>query len=251
LTLIIAHRGYRKKGEPDNSMPAFHSAINSNADGLEFDIHLTSDRKFVVFHDDTLETLGIPKPINEITFNEVISLELAEGINIPSLEEVLKTFGNKTLLNIEFKPKEDGVEELITLIHKYKLKKDPKNLIISSFNSNPLKKIKSIDPEIPTGLLVHFSRNQIKRASSIDCDAIHPFYDEIPDGWIKLPKRVASFLHIHYINKCFSEAKKENMLANPYNVNLESFLKKSFEKDLYAVITDEVEKAWRIRKDFV
>lgn len=251
MTLIIAHRGYRKTGVPDNSMSAFHSAIKSNADGFEFDIHLTSDRKFVCFHDATLETLGIPEPINKITFNEVISLELAEGINIPSLEEVLETFGNKTLLNIEFKPKKDGVEELVALIHKYKLKKDPKSLIISSFNSNPLRKIKSIDPEIPTGLLVHFSRNQVKRASGINCDAIHPMM-ELPAGWSKILKRLTSFLHTHYINKCFSEARKENMLlVNPYDVNHESSLRKSFEKGVYSVITDEVEKALRIRKEFV
>ncbi|MCK4848578.1 MAG: glycerophosphodiester phosphodiesterase, partial [Candidatus Heimdallarchaeota archaeon] len=179
------------------------------------------------------------------------SLELAEGINIPSLEEVLETFGNKTLLNIEFKSKEDSIEELVTLVHKYKLKKDPRNLIISSFNSNPLRKIKSIDPEIPTGLLVHFSRNQVKRASGINCDAIHPMM-ELPDGWSKILKRLARFLQIHYINKCFSEARKENMmLVNPYDVNHEFFLRKSFENDLHAVITDEVEKAWRIRKEFI
>ncbi len=249
--MIIAHRGFRKNGEPDNSIPAFHSAIKSFADGLEFDIQITSDRKFVVFHDSTLVTLGIPKPINEITFNEVISLELAEGINIPSLEEVLGTFGNKTLLNIEFKPKEDGVEELVSLIHKFKLKKDPRNLIVSSYDSNSLKKIKSLDPKIPTGLLVYFSRNQVKNASSINCDAIHPFYEVIPDGWSKLPRRISRYLHGYYINKCFKEARTESMLVNPYTVNSDTFLRKSFENDLHAVITDEVERAFLIRKDFI
>ena len=251
MTLIISHRGFRKNGEPDNSMPAFHSAINSFADGFEFDIQLTSDRKFVVFHDDTLATLGIAKPINEIPFKEVISLELAEGITIPSLEEVLETFGNKTLLNIEYKNQEEGVEELVELIHKYKLKKDPRNLIVSSYHSNPLQKLKSLDPEIPTGFLVYFSRNQVKKAIELKCDAIHPFYEFIPEGWSKLPIRISSYLMAHYANKCFTKARKERMLVNPYPVNSDIYLRKSFENELYAVITDEVEKAWRIRKDFL
>jgi glycerophosphoryl diester phosphodiesterase len=251
LTLIVAHRGLRKKGEPDNSIPAFHSAIKSNADGFEFDIQLTSDKKFVCFHDDTLEILGIPKLINEMTFKEVSSLKLAEEIHIPSLEEVLETFGNKVFLNIEFKPKDGGIEELIGVINNYELKKDPRNFIISSFNFNSLKKIKSIDSDIPTGLLVHFVRKQLERASSISCDAIHPFYNEIPDGWSKLPKRIADYINTYYINKCITDATKIGVFVSPYTVNHEVFLRKSFEKGVFSVITDEVEKASQIRKNFV
>jgi glycerophosphoryl diester phosphodiesterase len=248
LTLIIAHRGYRKADEPDNSIPAFHSAIQSNADGLELDVQLTSDKKFVCFHDATLDTLGIPDPINELSFNEVVSLELTEGINIPSLEQILETFGNNVFLNIEFKPKEEGVEELIALIGKHKLRKHRSNFIISSYNLKPLKKIKKLDPEIPTGLLVYFSRNKVKTASEINCDAIHPFYEVVPDRWSKIPKRISNILIHYYFNKCFIEASNIGMMVNPYTVNHEVFLRKSFEKGVYSVITDEVEKAFQIRK---
>jgi hypothetical protein len=55
----------------------------------------------------------------------------------------------------------------------------------------------------------------------------------------------------YYANKCIIQARDERMLVNPYTVNSDIFLRKSFENDLYAVITDEAEKAWQIRKDFV
>jgi glycerophosphoryl diester phosphodiesterase len=232
-------------------MSAFHSAIKSNADGFELDVQLTSDKKFVCFHNDRLDILGIPKAINETTFEEIVSLELTSGINISSLEQVLETFGNKVFLNIEYKPKEEGVEEIIALIGKYKLRKHRSNFIISSFNLDPLKRIKLLDPEIPTGLLVHFSRNQVKIASEINCDAIHPFYEIVPDGWSRMPKRLSNFLIPYYFNKCFIEATNLGMMVNPYTVNHEAFLRKSFEKGVYSVITDEVEKALRIRKEFV
>ena len=248
MTLIIAHRGYRKKGEPDNSMPAFHSAIDNNADGIEIDIQITSDLKFVCFHDDTLETIGIKTPINEIAFNEVVSLELAKGIHIPSLEEVLETFGNNVFLNIEYKPSAKEIKRLITLIDRHKLQKERNNFIISSFNANVLKKLKFLDCEIPTGLLVHFSRNQVKRASKMKCDAIHPFYDEIPDGWSKIPKRISNSINTYYFNKCYIEATQKGMLVSPYTVNHDIFLRRSFEKGVFSVITDEVEKASQIRK---
>jgi glycerophosphoryl diester phosphodiesterase len=98
--------------------------------------------------------------------------------------------------------------------------------------------------------LVHFSRNQVKIASELNCDAIHPFYEVVPDERSKMPKIISNFLIPHYFNKCVIEATSIGMMVNPYTVNHEVFLRRSFEKGVYSVITDEVEKALQIRKQF-
>ncbi|HQQ89618.1 MAG TPA: glycerophosphodiester phosphodiesterase family protein, partial [Oscillospiraceae bacterium] len=42
MTKIFAHRGF--SGEyPENTMPAFQKAIECGAEGIELDVHLTSD----------------------------------------------------------------------------------------------------------------------------------------------------------------------------------------------------------------
>ena len=41
------------------------------------------------------------------------------------------------------------------------------------------------------------------------------------------------------------------MQINPWIVNSETFLRKSFENGFSTVITDEVEKAYQIRKEYV
>ena len=132
MTYILAHRGYsRKNNEPDNSIQAFQTAIDSGADGFEFDIQLSSDLKFICYHDNNLQKIGISKRICDLSFKKLISLELKEGIPIPSLEDVLETFGNKVLLNIELKPQNKGVKELIELINQYGIIKKTSNLIVS------------------------------------------------------------------------------------------------------------------------
>lgn len=250
MTYILAHRGYRKNKEPDNSITAFQTAIDSGADGFEFDIQLSSDLKFVCYHDNTLQKIGISKRICDLSFKELISLELDEGISIPSLEDVLETFGNRVLLNIELKPQDKGVKELVELINQYDIIKKSTNLIVSSFAASQLERIKSLDSEIPTGFLVVFPRKKVKYAYKLDCDAIHPFYNTIPDDFTKIPSWILSPIHKYYAHKCFKEANQFGLLVNPWTVNDDRFLHRCFERQTFSVITDAVDRAKHIRQDY-
>ena len=51
---VVAHRGYRGKF-PENTLAAFEAAIDVEADMIELDVCLTSDRVPVVIHDETLD----------------------------------------------------------------------------------------------------------------------------------------------------------------------------------------------------
>lgn len=48
--LIYAHRG-DSSHFPENTMAAFHAALELGADGIEFDVHATEDGHLVVVHD--------------------------------------------------------------------------------------------------------------------------------------------------------------------------------------------------------
>src|SRR5918993_5274427 len=52
--LVFAHRGGCALG-PENTIAAFDLGMGAGADGLEFDVHLSSDGLPVVHHDDTLD----------------------------------------------------------------------------------------------------------------------------------------------------------------------------------------------------
>ncbi|MBK8798372.1 MAG: hypothetical protein IPM07_19485 [Anaerolineales bacterium] len=51
---IFAHRGARRVA-PENTLPAFERALAMGVDGIEFDVHVTSDDRLVVIHDFTVE----------------------------------------------------------------------------------------------------------------------------------------------------------------------------------------------------
>ncbi|MFW9904986.1 MAG: glycerophosphodiester phosphodiesterase [Candidatus Thorarchaeota archaeon] len=244
---ILAHRGYLINGEPENSIPAFQTAIHHGADGFEFDVHLTADNKFICFHDYTLEKFGQNEAIAGLSYNELTSFELSEGIMIPSLEEILETFGNKVILNLEMKSLE-GSEKLIEVINQYNI--DRKKIIISSFHYTPLKTFKSIDPSILTGLLCHFAKGQLALAKKLNCDALHPFYGVVPNEWVKISFWLTSRIHKYYAHKCFKAAKRDGIFVNPYGVNDERFIRSTTLKEVDAIITDEVELALKIRNEF-
>ncbi|MHA1226740.1 MAG: glycerophosphodiester phosphodiesterase [Candidatus Hodarchaeales archaeon] len=246
---VIAHTGYLVNGDPRNSIPAFQTAVHHQADGIEFDIHLTSDRRFICYHDDTLEKLDRKDEVRTLTQNELTSIPLNdEGVNIPSLEEILEKFGNKILLNIEIKS-EDGAKELVEIIDQYNISKEPSKLIISSFKHKPLTEIKQIDSSIPTALLQVSPFNMISLAQKLNCDAIHPFYNEIPLEYVKFhSKTITTVLHRFFSKRLFQKAKKVGLMINPWTINNESYIRRAIKMGVDSIITDELEKTSQILK---
>lgn len=54
---MIAHRGLSGL-ETENSIPAFIAAANRSYYGVETDVHVTKDGRFVIIHDDTTERVA-------------------------------------------------------------------------------------------------------------------------------------------------------------------------------------------------
>lgn len=100
----FAHRGLHDENIPENSLAAFRRACDEGY-GIELDVHLTSDEKLVVFHDDTLMRMcGVDGAPEEKTLAELQALSLAgTSEHIPSLSEVLALVDGRVPLIIEIK----------------------------------------------------------------------------------------------------------------------------------------------------
>ena len=108
----IAHRGvFDNKKVPENSIKAFKTAMNNNY-VIEFDVHLTKDKKIVVFHDAELDRMTKKTgPIKELTLNELQKIKLLDtDYTIPSLNEVLELINGKVPILIEIKYDVKGFE---------------------------------------------------------------------------------------------------------------------------------------------
>lgn len=118
--ILAAHRGDRKIC-PENTMPAFYSAIENNVDMIETDIHLTADGELIIMHDrSTLRTGGFDGFTNEMSLEQIKSLDAGawfsdkfKGTRVPTVKEFIELIKNENItVNWELKdyPTEVGDE---------------------------------------------------------------------------------------------------------------------------------------------
>ena len=103
---IFAHRGGCALG-PENTLTAFDLGLAAGADGLELDVHLSSDGIVVVCHDDTLDrTTRGTGPVRALTAAQLAQVDAGwrfadgnggypfreKGVGVPTLREVLRRY---------------------------------------------------------------------------------------------------------------------------------------------------------------
>lgn len=172
---LIAHRGFSGYA-PENSMPAFESAVDAGFKYIEFDIQRTKPdengkAEWVVSHDDTLTRLfGVDKKISDLTLDEIKKYNYIDGNNINNYPN-LKIVSLTELIAYMKKVKEEGINviwrlELKTLENTEEKKyyedevvKPLKeagvfgNVKFISFHYSYLKAIKEIDDRAVIGFL--------------------------------------------------------------------------------------------------
>ena len=143
--IVIAHRGASFYNR-ENTMNAFEAAVNMRAEMVEFDVRRTSDGVLVTYHDPNIgDSL-----ISEMTFEEVKAASAKQHYDIPTLPEVLRYLRGKLPLDIELK--EAGYEEQVLQTVLDSL--DPDQFVVSSSNDIVILKVRTIRPEIRTGLVL-------------------------------------------------------------------------------------------------
>lgn len=154
---LCAHRGFNTVA-PENSMPAFGSAIALGAEEIEFDIWSTSDGVLVSCHDSTLERVsnGTGK-IYEHTYSELLELDFGikhgekfKGLKIRTFEEILQKFASRVIMNIHVKIWDEGfenpmIEQIVALIRKYDCEK---HIYFMTTNDEIIKRVTEYAPDL-------------------------------------------------------------------------------------------------------
>ena len=123
---MIAHRGLSGI-ERENTCPAFVSAGNRSYFGIETDVHVTKDGKFVIIHDETTERVSLGEYNINVEENDYAQLEEIvlpdsdgttdrKDIRIPLLKEyikVCKKYDKICVLEIKNHFEEKYIEKLI------------------------------------------------------------------------------------------------------------------------------------------
>ncbi len=85
---VWAHRGDSAHA-PENTLLAFHKAVQAGADGIELDVRFDADKTVVVFHDSNLERLTGERGRMELLSTAERKALRVGGEPVPTLAEVL------------------------------------------------------------------------------------------------------------------------------------------------------------------
>ncbi len=204
---VIAHRGANKKA-PQNTLPAFVTAINEGTDGFETDVHLSKDGIPVICHNYTIDATSDGRgAINDYTLEELRKFDFGsyfseefKNTSLPTLREFLEiTSESKAeIINIELKCPLDGniahlVEETLNEVKRFGCLD---RVIISSFSPEVLKTVKEIDSRCRTAFLYPINNPAVCRmilypffmVKKIGCDLIHP-------ASVVLSRRIVTVAH--------------------------------------------------------
>lgn len=240
--LILGHRGASAIA-PENTLAAFSQALSDGADGIEFDVRLSSDGVPMVIHDSTLNRTGlISGTVRDLTaaqlsqvdvgswFGKRIEPQTFAGERIPTLSEVFALFAEYGVLYVEMKCDEDEGPDLASAVVTEILAHEMKDrVVVESFNLAAIAGVKNFAPDIKTAAL--FEPKLSKPVSSIRRQSI-----------IKLARQhEADEIALHHTlarGAILEEAKKEGFEIVVWTVDEPFWIDRAFTHRVKALISN-------------
>lgn len=170
--LCIGHRGAMGH-EPENTLLSIRKALSLGVDAVEIDVYNVEDN-LVVIHDRNLSrTTNGTGYLESRSFAYLRSLDAGKGEQIPTLKEVIDTVNKQAVINIELKGS-NTARFVVDLIQEYFSQGwSESDFVVSSFNHDELHQVKSLDPQIKTGMLIYgLPWEYIKTAQKLQVDIV-------------------------------------------------------------------------------
>ena len=187
---LCAHRGFSTVA-PENSLPAFGSAVALGATEIEFDLWWTKDGEIVSIHDATLDRVsnGTGKVFDH-TYEELLKLDFGSktgkhfaGLKILRFEEILAKLSCHTIMNIHMKDvgkewDEAHVKKVLRLIDAY----DARAHVYFMSSCVPLQdQLARLAPDIPRCMGYAPKKDIVDEAIKHKCQMVQlfkPYFDQ-------------------------------------------------------------------------
>lgn len=195
---VIAHRGgeWGDDKAPENSLAAALCASDAGADGIEIDVHPSSDGEVFVMHDTTLDrTTELSGPVNSKSSEELIKAEVPTLQSFVDLASArgrtliieLKASGWKGIFGALYQGLAGKVLEIV--------KSNLDNVIVQSFQFDYLRQLRALSGDIRLHLLsmphrlLPFIRNwgtsQLQNAIALNIESINIFHLRVSASLVK------------------------------------------------------------------
>ena len=199
--LVISHRGAAGLAK-ENTLDALRAGLKAGADILEIDVRLTSDGIPVLMHDFVaFRTHHDTTVISRHTLQELRERFATQPIF--TLEEILKEFFGKVLLNIEAKGRGSG-KVIARLVEKDFIKKpaDWDKVLFSSFYASELIAMRRASKEANLSLLHTmnpFLFIAYHRKLQLTAVGFHRLYAS--EFAIEIAKRAGIFTYVYTVDR--------------------------------------------------
>ncbi|MEP6703976.1 MAG: glycerophosphodiester phosphodiesterase family protein [Acidobacteriota bacterium] len=243
---IIAHRGASAMA-PENTLAAFKRAIESGADGVEFDVRLSKDGVPVVIHDATLvRTAGRDEHVGALTVDELSRVDIGSWFNaaqpakarpefpaerVPSLRTVLELLENmRGPIYIELKSEDEHeVSALVDAVCR-EIAGSPvlEKIIVKSFCLEVIPRTRAVLPGVRTAALFAPKVMRLLRKEKYLIEIAR----ELGADHLSLHKSLVS-------RKLVSKAKKIGMPVTIWTVDRARRIRWAAKQGLFAVITND------------
>jgi glycerophosphoryl diester phosphodiesterase len=252
---VYAHRGGAAL-RPENTIAAFDHGLSFGVDGLEFDVHLSSDGVVVVHHDETLErTTGAAGRIADRTADELARLDAGftfqsgggdspasfpfrgVGLGVPRLRDVLQRYSTARFI-IELKTSEPELAR--KTVDEVRRASAVERTAVGSFYRRALHAVRTYEPRIPTGASQEETRWALYR-SWIGWPLARTSYREF-----QVPERLG--VNTIVTPRFISHAHRAGLPVKIWTVNTEEDMRRLLAWGADALISDRPDLAVSVRE---
>jgi glycerophosphoryl diester phosphodiesterase len=228
---IIGHRGARGL-KPENTAASLRAGLEADVDMLEFDVRLTKDKVPVLLHDvHLLRTHKIPQLIGRMRYND-LKKRTAKVINpVTTLDNVLKEFKGRVLLNLELKDRGSAAKILPIIKNYIKSPDDWEIFLFSSFRTRELKKIRKSAPKAQLAQLVWlepigfaFTHRQIN-LTAVGFHRLH-----VNTFTVTLAKKLGLFTYAYTVNRPHAAERLARLGIDGIVTDYPDLIRKHFDK---------------------
>nr|GGG73161.1 glycerophosphoryl diester phosphodiesterase [Virgibacillus oceani] len=243
--LNVAHRGASGYA-PEHTIPSYALGEKMKGDYIEVDLQMTKDGTLIAMHDERVDrTTDGTGYVKDMTLAEIKQLDAGswfnekypekakaeyEGLQVPTLEEVIQEFGRGSRYYIETKSPEvyPGMEEeLLRILNKYKLigpNAPSSKVLIQSFSPESLLIVHSMNPNIPLVQLISYSKPAT--ITDEELDEIAAYAIGIGASHTKIDEA--------YVQK----VRQHDLLMHPYTVNTREDMEKVLDWGVTGMFTN-------------
>ena len=193
---MVAHRGVSGL-ERENTCAAFVAAGNRSYFGIETDVHITKDEKFIIHHDDTAYRLtGVGQVyIEQTNYEDLKKLYLTEGLEIkrrdlimPDLEDyisICQKYEKIAVLEIKNRMETKHLKNMVEIINGMGYLE---NTIFISFSWENCVDIKDIIPNQKVQFLC-------SKLESVDIPELKKYRIDLDINYNEVTKELVDSLH--------------------------------------------------------